>query len=151
MVLWSASNSIQPSLELLNSDKVKHIALANPRIAPYGLSALEVLKNEGIYESVKNKLVFGESVSQTNQFIISEVAEVGFTAKSIVFSPNIKSKGHWVEMKRNSYTPIAQGVVILKNRNNHSGDALKFYEFLLSAKAGKILNKFGYERKEQEN
>ena len=112
--------------------------------APYGIPALEVLKNEGIYDEIKDKLVFGESISQTNQFITSEVAEVGFTAKSVVLSPNIKENDNWIEMNINSYRPIAQGVVILKNRNDHREDAQKFYEFLLSKKAGKILIKFGY-------
>ena len=59
--------------------------------------------------------MFGESISQTNQFITSEVAEVGFTAKSVVLSPNMKENDNWIEMNINSYRPIAQGVVILKN------------------------------------
>lgn len=144
LVLWSMSNSADLSLNYLMSENVKHIAVANPRIAPYGLPAIQVLKNEGIYEKVKDKLVFGESISQTNQFITSEVAEVGFTAKSVVLSPNMKENDNWIEMDIKTYTPIAQGVVILKNRNYHEEDAQKFYEFLLSSKGGDILNKFGY-------
>jgi len=144
LVLWTMSNSHNLSLNFLTSDKVKHIAIANPRIAPYGIPVVEVLKNEGIYELVKDKLVFGESISQTNQFITSEVAEVGFTAKSVVLSPKMIENDNWIEMDINSYTPIEQGVVILKNRNYHEEDAQKFYDFLLSPKGGEILNKFGY-------
>ncbi len=144
LVLWTMSRSVNLSLDFLTSDEVKHIAVANARIAPYGIPALEVLKNEGIYDEIKDKLVFGESISQTNQFITSEVAEVGFTAKSVVLSPNMKENDNWIEMNINSYRPIAQGVVILKNRNDHREDAEKFYDFLLSKKAGKILIKFGY-------
>ena len=144
LVLWTMSNSADLSLKTLMSDNVKHIAVANPRIAPYGIPAIQVLKNEGIYEKVKGKLVYGESISQTNQFITSEVAEVGFTAKSVVLSPNMKENDNWIEMDIKSYTPIAQGVVILKNRNYHEEDAQKFYEFLLSSKGSDILNKYGY-------
>ena len=145
LVLWSMSTSANLSLDYLMSDNVKHIAVANPRIAPYGIPAIEVLKNEGIYELVKEKLVFGESISQTNQFITSEVAEVGFTAKSVVLSPNMKENDNWLVLNIESYTPIAQGVVILKNRNDHREDAQRFYDFLLSEKGGKILIKFGYD------
>lgn len=145
LVLWSMSTSANLSLDYLMSDNVKHIAVANPRIAPYGIPAIEVLKNEGIYESVKEKLVFGESISQTNQFITSEVAEVGFTAKSVVLSPNMKENDNWIELNITSYTRIAQGVVILNNRNDHREDAQKFHDFLLSQKGGKILIKFGYD------
>ncbi len=144
LVLWTMSPSVDLSLNYLTSDRVKHIAVANPKIAPYGIPAIEVLKNEGLYELVKEKLVFGENISQTNQFITSEVAEVGFTAKSVVLSPNMKENKNWIEMNIRSYSPIAQGVVILKNRNDHLEDAQKFYNFLLSAEGGQILSKFGY-------
>lgn len=144
LVLWTMSTSSKLSLNWLTSDKVKHIAVANPRIAPYGIPAIEVLKNEGIYELVKEKLVFGESISQTNQFITSGVAEVGFTAKSVVLSPNMKKNDNWIEMNIRSYSPIAQGVVILKNRNDHFDDAQEFCDFLLSPKGGQILYKYGY-------
>ena len=144
LVLWTMSPSVELSLNYLTSDQVKHIAVANPRIAPYGIPAIEVLKNEGLYKLVKDKLVFGENISQTNQFITSEVAEVGFTSKSVVLSPNMKENNNWLEMNVKLYTPIAQGVVILKNRNDHLEDAQKFYDFLLSVEGGQILDKFGY-------
>jgi molybdate transport system substrate-binding protein len=144
LVLWTMSRSANLSLSFLTSDKVKHIAVANPRIAPYGIPAIEVLKNEGIYDLVKEKLVYGESISQTNQFITSEVAEVGFTAKSVVLSPNMKENDNWIEMNIISYTPIAQGVVILNNRIDHFDDAQEFCNFLLSSRGGQILYKYGY-------
>lgn len=144
LVLWSTSIQEELSLEILKSDNIKHIALANPKIAPYGISAIEVLKNEDLYELVKNKLVYGESVSQTNQFIYSEVAEIGFTAKSVVLSPNGKQYDNWIEMNRKSYSPIQQGVVILNNRKIYQVEAHKFYDFLTSSEGAEILKKFGY-------
>lgn len=144
LVLWSMMDDFEPSLDLLLLDEIKHIAVANPKTAPYGLPMIEILEKTGIFEKLKDKLVYGESIAQTNQFIISKVAEVGFTAKSVVLSPNMKGKGVWIEMDSIYYSPISQGIVILKNRTSHINEAQKFYNFLLSAKAKEILNKFGY-------
>ena len=144
LVLWSTSIVEELSLEMLKSDDIKHIALANPRIAPYGISALEVLKNEGVYDKVKDKLVYGESISQTNQFINSKVVEIGFTAKSVVLSPNARAYDNWIEMNKESYSPIEQGVVILNNRKNFEMEAFKFYKYLSSPDGARILRKFGY-------
>lgn len=144
LVLWTMNNHINPSLASLKMSKIKYIACANPKTAPYGLAAIQTLKHYGLYKSLKSKLVYGESIAQTNQFIISESAKVGFTAKSVVLSPKMKSKGKWIEVNPKSYSPIAQGVVILKQNKTLEADARKFYEFLFSAKAKKILQDFGY-------
>ncbi len=143
LVLWSISDEIQPSIESLTDKQIKHIAMANPKTAPYGEAAIAVLKHAGIYDLVTDKLVYGESISQTNQFIVSGAAEVGFTAKSVVLSPKIKEKGNWIAIDENSYTPIAQGVVMIK-KEHIKEDALKFYEFLFSAQSKEILENFGY-------
>ena len=129
---------------MLKSAVVKHIAIANPVTAPYGTAAIEVLNHHHVYEDVKSKLVYGESISQTNQFIVSKSAEVGFTAKSVVLSPEMKGKGNWTDIDEADYTPIAQGAVVLKHRGSHDGDAQKFYNFLFSPKAKDILENFGY-------
>lgn len=144
LVLWSMFDKVKPNLDSLLANGVKHIALANPKTAPYGQSTIEILKARGIFEQVKSKLVYGESVSQTNQFITSKVVEVGFTAKSVVLSSNMKEKGTWVEIDSSYYSPIAQGIVILKNRTSQISEAENFYNFLFSSKAKEILNKFGY-------
>ncbi|MCF6296693.1 MAG: molybdate ABC transporter substrate-binding protein [Flavobacteriaceae bacterium] len=147
LVLWTMFDNLKPSLNLLLSDSINHIALANPKVAPYGLSTIEVLNHTKMFKKVKDKLVYGESISQTNQFITSKVAEIGFTAKSVVLSPNIKGKGTWVDIDSSYYSLIEQGIVILKNRPSQINNAQKFYNFLLSAKAKEILNKFGYSTK----
>jgi molybdate transport system substrate-binding protein len=144
LVLWTLDKNLQPSFEILKSTQIKHIAVANPKTAPYGLAAEEVLKKEGMYAEIKSKLVFGESISQTNQFIITQAAEIGFTAKSVVLSPKVIGKGTWIEIDDTSYTPISQGVVLLKNGIGNKNHALQFFNFLLSAEGSKILNKFGY-------
>ena len=71
LVLYTLSDSLEPSLEKLSDPGVRHIALANPETAPYGAAALEALRHYGIYEVVQPKLVYGESIAQTNQFIVS--------------------------------------------------------------------------------
>ncbi len=143
LVLWSISDEIQPSIESLTDKQIKHIAMANPKTAPYGEAAIAVLKHAGIYDLVTDKLVYGESISQTNQFIISGAAQVGFTAKSVVLSPQMEGKGQWIAIDKNLYTPIAQGAVIIK-KDSISEATLKFYKFLFSPKSKEILENFGY-------
>ncbi|MBE0650749.1 MAG: molybdate ABC transporter substrate-binding protein [Bacteroidales bacterium] len=147
LVLWSINDSIKPSLAILKTDAIKHIACANPKTAPYGVAAIQALKHFGVYNLVENKLVYGESISQTNQFIISESAELGFTAKSVVLSPDFKGSGNWIEIDPNSYSPIAQGVIVIKRNKPEESKALKFYNFLFSPEAKKILENFGYKVK----
>jgi molybdate transport system substrate-binding protein len=144
LILLSMHNDIHPTLDLLKNKRIKHIAVANPKTAPYGITAMEVLKTLKLQDSLADKFVFGESVSQTNQFILSKVAEVGFTAKSVVMSENMRGKGNWKEIDENLYTPIAQGIVLLNTRNTKSKEAQKFKVFLFSENSKEILNKFGY-------
>lgn len=153
LVLWTTIPDIPfhnfaNCISLLASDTIHHIALANPKTAPYGVAAIEVLKHYKLFEKVESKLVFGESIAQTNQFITTQAAEVGFTAKSVALSPKIKNIGQWVAIESDIYTPIAQGVVILKQAENRLPQSKKFYNFLFSAKAKEILDNFGYDVKD---
>lgn len=150
LVLWSMVDGITPSVELLHHPKIKHIALANPKMAPYGTAAMEVLNYYNIATTVHDKLVFGESIAQTNQFIISKSAEIGFTAKSVVLASTMKNKGRWIDLK-NIYSPIAQGVVVIKQENHLQPQAQKFYEFLFSNAAQTILQNYGYDTTLKEN
>lgn len=144
LVLWSMTKGIRPDINLLTAAEISHIAIANPRTAPYGAAAVEALKRYQIYDGVNTKLVYGESIAQTNQFIVSTAAEVGFTAKSVVLSPAMKGLGQWKEIDRDAYTPIAQGAVILKSGKAGTAPAQKFYAFLSSEEGKRILTKFGY-------
>ena len=148
LVIWTVNTQLKADYKTFFKKQVNHIALANPKTAPYGRAALEVLKKKGLYESLKSKFVYGESIAQTNQFIISYAAEIGFTAKSIVLSPYMKGKGNWKDVDHELYAPIEQGVVILKNRDVHLEEAKRFQKFLFSDKGKEILNKFGYLIKE---
>lgn len=143
LVLWSARPDIIPTrdMRLLTSAQITHIAIANPTTAPYGAAAVAVMKKYGLYDQVATKIVKGESITQASQFIGTRTADIGFTAKAIVISAEMKGKGHWVEVARQDYPPIKQAAVLLKN--SHTA-AAKFYNFLYTAEAKKIFEQFGY-------
>ena len=144
LVLWSIAESNSLSLDLLNSPSISHIALANPKTAPYGKAAMEVLQHLNVSSTLKEKLIFGESIAQTNQFITSQAADFGFTAKSVVVSPIVKGQGQWITIDTSLYSPIEQGIVLLKNTPDKLKEAQLFYDFLLSEKGQAILKKHGY-------
>lgn len=144
LVLWAAAATTLPQLEDLKSDAIQHIAVANPKTAPYGLAAEQVLRQHDLYEAVAAKLVFGESIAQTNQFIISGAAEIGFTALSVVRSEAMQNQGKWTLIPPENHPPIEQGVVVLKQGKAPLSEAEKFAAFLLSDAAKNILDKFGY-------
>lgn len=145
LVLWTMDEKIKPSIEQLSNKAIKHIALANPKTAPYGKAAVEVLEYYLLHPSIGTKLVYGESISQTNQFILSGSAEIGFTAKSVVLSPQLKNSGLWIDIDSEIYSPIEQAVVLLKGKKEKHDLALKFYEFLSSKEAKRILSEYGYD------
>lgn len=147
LVLWSAKQNVQPAadLKLLLNDNIKHIAIANPKTAPYGTASEAILKKYNLYDKVASKLVTGESITQTSQFIATQAADIGFTAKSIVISNEMKNKGKWIELNQNDYPPIKQAAVLLKYaQENNAVEAKEFYDFLYSKQAQEIYKKFGY-------
>ncbi len=130
-------------LALLKEDKIKKIAIANPKTAPYGKATIEALKNAKI--DVTKKFVYGESISQTVSYAIT-AADLGFIAKSSLYSPKMKKfekNSNWVDVDPKLYTPINQGIVILRKAKS-SKDTKAFYDFILSDSAKKIFKEFGY-------
>lgn len=142
LILWTMREKAY-SLFDLSSSSVSKIGVPNPKTAPYGESAVELLINSGVYEKVKEKLVFGESISQVNHFITSGSVDVGFTSLSVVYSDNLKNKGNWVIMDDENYAPIEQKVCILSN-SLHLDEAKTFLNYLLSEDARKIIKEYGY-------
>lgn len=128
---------------LLLSGRVKKIAIANPAIAPYGKAAEESLKLKGILDDVKPKIVTGESISQVNTYITTGTADVGFTTRSLIKDADGKISLYWKEIDPKSYTPIKQGMIILKQTKESAG-AQKFYDYMLSPAAKAILKEYGY-------
>ncbi|WP_340201708.1 molybdate ABC transporter substrate-binding protein [Ascidiimonas sp. W6] len=144
LILWSVKETIKPDILLATQNKITHIAIANPETAPYGKAAKEALEYYGLFEAVKDKLVYGENISQTNQFIASQAVEYGFTAKSVVLSSSLKNKGIWEAIDSTAYLPIAQGMVVLKSNKQQHKKALAFKTFLFSTEGRRILEKYGY-------
>jgi len=128
---------------LLLTERIKKIAIANPAIAPYGNAAEEALKEKGIIDDIKNKLVTGESISQVNTYITTGVADVGFTTQSLVKDAADKTKLYWVAIDPKLYAPIEQGMVLLKRAENNA-DAQKFYDYIQSPAAKAIFKEYGY-------
>jgi molybdate transport system substrate-binding protein len=127
-------------LSLKNLLKYDQIAIANPKTAPYGKAAVEAFKNAGIYNKIKNKLVYAETVSAVIPYSINST-DVGVVAKSALFSPKIKRiKFFSKEIDPKLYTSINQGVVLLSNKK----EAKDFYDFILSNEAKRIFEKYGY-------
>jgi len=143
LVIWSFQDSLILDMPNLLSRNIEHIALPNPKTAPYGFAANEALIFFNVYDSASHKLIYGESVAQTNQFIISRAVEIGFTSASSTMAAEMINKGRWQEVDRNSYSPIAQAAVVI-SQSKHLLDAEKFYLFLFSAKAQAILQAHGY-------
>jgi len=146
LVLWTQKDAdLSKGVVGLVDASVGKIAIANPKVAPFGRQAIKALEYYKVRAAIEPKLVYSESVTQVSQYVDSKTADVGFTAKSIVIAPEIKGKGKWIELPPESYEPIAQGVVILKHGSETNGEAArKFYGFVLSAKAREIFEKNGY-------
>lgn len=147
LVLWTMKDlDLKNWANTLTGDKVARIAIANPKAAPYGREAIRALAHYKIDKAVEPKLVYGESISQATQFVGTQAADVGFTAKSVVIAPELKGQGRWVEVPKKAYEPIAQGVVILKQADkNDPAAAKRFYDFLSSKKARAVFQRFGYQ------
>lgn len=143
LIFWSMNlDSITPSI--LTSENVKHIAIANPKTAPYGKAAIDYLKTHNLYNAVEHKLVYGESIAQVNQFVTTHSVDIGITALSVVSTPGQKRQGKWQKLATNGYQPIQQGIVLLKSEANTEKKAELFYAFLFSEKAQAILQAHGY-------
>lgn len=142
LVLWSTK--IKPKdLKSLQDRSVRKIAIANPQLAPYGKRAEEVLRHYKLYDQVKNKLVQGENIAQTAQFVSTGAADIGLIALSLALSPPLKSQGAFYLIPSTAHTPLQQAHVVLK-RALHNKSAFAFLTFMETNKAKKIMEAFGF-------
>lgn len=148
IVIWSKKTdpNTQQMNSLLASD-IKKISIANPAGAPYGAKAIESMKHYKVYDKIKSKLVYGENIAQTAQFVAFGAADMGIIALSDALSPKMKKEGgQFYIIPQESYAPIEQGCVVLKHGKTNPL-AVKFYNFISSPKAIEILTYFGYSQK----
>ncbi len=145
LVLWSAKQGVVDDKgEVLKKGNFEHIAIANPRLAPYGAAAKEVIDKLGLEQSIQQKLVIGENISQTYQFVSTGNAELGFVALSQVYEDGkVKRGSAWI-VPANLHTAIRQDAIVLKRgKDNPAAKAL--IEFLKSEKTRAVIKSYGYE------
>lgn len=145
LVLWSAkSGYVDDKGEVLKKGDFTKLALANPKLAPYGAAAMEVLGKLGVLGAVQPKFVLGENIAQTWQFVGTGNAELGFVALSQVMKEGRISTGSAWIVPANMHTPIRQDAVILSSgQGNAAAEALMKY--LKGDKAKAIIKGYGYD------
>ncbi len=142
VVLWSPKvGYVDPNGSVLERGKFRYLAIANPKLAPYGKAAQEILQARGLWDGLPGRIVRGENIGQTFMFVKSGNAELGFVAYSQVKRPNQPIEGSFWEVPQALYTPIEQQAVLLKD----SGAARAFLSFVRSDEALKIIHKYGYD------
>ncbi len=140
LVLYSADPEVEPGPDLLKRSDFGRLAIANPATAPYGAAAISTLQRLGLKQALEPKLVTGTSVSQTFQFVASTSAELGFVALAQVLDASPAQR--WL-VPDTLHAPIAQDAVLLQAGEGNP-TAVAFFEFLQSAEARDIINRFGY-------
>jgi molybdate transport system substrate-binding protein len=144
LVLWSAkSGFVDDQGEVLGKGSFKKLAIANPKLAPYGAAAVETLTALGLKSALESKFVHGENIAQTFQFVQTSNAELGFVALSQVMKDGRVAEGSaWIVPDR-LHAPIGQDAVILSaGRGNVAAESLM--QYLKGEKARAIIRAYGY-------
>ncbi len=141
LILWSSmDNYVDLKGDVLKSKDFRYLAIANPKLAPYGKSAEEVLKSLKIWANLKGRLVRGENIAQTFQFVSSGNAKLGFVAYSQIKSLDLSISGSFWEVPQSIYSPIEQQAVLLRD----SVLAREFLSFVKSTESLSIIYESGY-------
>lgn len=145
LVLWSSKpNFVDDKGKILMTSNFKHLALADPKVAPYGAAAIDVLKKMKLLEKLQPLFVQGENIAQTYQFISTANAELGFLALSqVIENGKIAGGSSWI-IPDNLHAPIRQGAVLMK-KGAENPAARALINYLKSIPALAIINKYGYD------
>ena len=150
LVLWSATEMEQQPQKLqesvaarLSQDDFQHLALANPRLAPYGQAAVEVLESLGLVAATRGKWVHGENIAQTYQFVSSGNADLGFVALSQVMTHGAITRGRAWRVPADLHRSIRQDAVLLLS-GQECGACREFMQYLQSTEAKQLIRGFGY-------
>lgn len=130
-------------LEALASSSVKKIAIANPRFAPYGRAAVAALRHAGLYDKLESKIVLGEDVAQTTQFVASGNAQAGLTALALMLAPGHRAAGRYWLVPPGDYPALEQAAVIVAH-SRQQALARSFLDFLGTPAARAILSRYGF-------
>jgi len=145
LALWSAKEGyVDDKGEVLKKNEYQHLSIANPKAAPYGLAATQVLAKLGLTDATKPKIVEGQSIAQAYQFVSTGNAELGFVALSQVYKDGkLNSGSAWI-VPASLHEPIKQDAVIL-NKGKDSAAAKALMEYLKGPKAAAVIKSFGYQ------
>jgi molybdate transport system substrate-binding protein len=146
IVMWTGHESridLTQGFEALREPTVKKIAIANPKHAPYGRAAVAAMEYFKVYDQVKDKLILGENISQTAQFIESGACDIGIIALSLAVAPVMKSKGTYWEIPAEAHPPIEQGAVVLKSSKQQE-PAKQFLAFIKGAQGQEVMKRYGF-------
>ena len=145
-MIWTTKTNIPLTNDLraLLSPSIKRVAIANPDHAPYGRAARDAFKNVRIWDDIQARLVLGENISQTLQFVQTGNADVGIVSLSLVKAPRLQNIGRYVEVPPETYPPLEQGAVLTRNGKGNSA-ARNFLKFLQSARAREIFDSHGFQ------
>lgn len=142
-LLSNKDNNFKTITEVLSSESVKRIAIADPNTAPYGMATVEYLEHKKLFEKYKDKIIYGESIGQVNQYLTTGAVDAAFTSYSFV--TKFGEEYGIIEVDSDNFSDIKQGVVILKHGKKHKPDeSEKFVEFLKSETCQDVLKHFGY-------
>lgn len=145
LILWSKQKDFVDSKgEILKGNQFERLAIANPKTAPYGQAAIEVLEKLSLLKTIQPKLVQGESIAQTYQFVATQNAQLGFVALSQVTKDEKMIDGSGWIVPNNLYSPIRQDAILLMNGKDNQA-AIAFMNFLKNNKTKAIIRSFGYE------
>jgi molybdate transport system substrate-binding protein len=141
VVLWSPDPAgVDAEGKVLSTGNFRHLALANPKLAPYGKAAEQVMRAHGVWDELQGRMVRGENIGQTFQFVKSGNAELGFVAYSQIKRPGAAIKGSFWEPPHLLYSPIEQQAVLLRDNTV----AHEFLDFLKGEQAREIIQGYGY-------
>jgi molybdate transport system substrate-binding protein len=144
IVLWSQSRDVgKMSLADLADPSIRKIAIANPEHAPYGKRAEEALKAAGLWEEVQAKLVYGENIAQTAQYVQSGNAQAGIIALSLALGPELAKQGSYALIPDKLHQPLEQGFIITKRAADNSL-AREFARFMASNGTRTIMRRYGF-------
>ncbi|MDD3080393.1 MAG: molybdate ABC transporter substrate-binding protein [Paludibacter sp.] len=144
LALYSTTISVEKEgLAALKIASVKKIAVANPQTAPYGDRSLELLKSQGLYDELKDKIVIAENISAAAQYAFTSNTELGFIAYSFALAPDMAGKGHCYIIPQKLYKPIEQACILLKT-STYNTEAARFKKYVLSDAVKPVWEKYGY-------
>ncbi len=146
IVLWVRKDTgpdLTRGLAVLADAGVRRVAIANPAHAPYGRAAVAALEHAGVYPAVRDKLVFGENVSQAAQFAQSGNADAAVVALSLALAPAMKDAGRYVDIPPGFHPPIEQGAAVIRT-STEKAIAARFVDYLKQPSALAILESYGF-------